>query len=69
MKEKLKEALVYMVTEYCRYRKDGKDRLALSVLDDISGFKLGLYYSKIFSSNELDKIEDDVRKEWGFDVR
>lgn len=66
MKDKLKEALEYMVTEYCRLRKDGKFLLAISALEDIRGFKLGLYYARVFSSEEMDIIENHVKSEWGY---
>jgi hypothetical protein len=65
LKDELKKALEYMVTEYCRFRKEGNHLLANSILDDITGFKLGLYYAHVFSSEELDKIENDVKTEWG----
>lgn len=66
MKDKLKEALVFMVTEYCRHRKEGKDLLAVGDLENYTGFKLGLYYTQIFTEDELNNIENEIKAEWGY---
>jgi hypothetical protein len=64
MKNNLKKALQFMISDYCRHLKEGKELLAVDALANYTGFKLGLSLSLVFSDEELDIIEKDVKASW-----
>lgn len=64
MKNKLKQVLQFMISDYCRYLKEGKELLAADALAYYTGFKLGLKLSLVFSDEELDIIEKDAKASW-----